>query len=118
MDPTANLREQLEIARRMTNSIDCPGDGDRLAELVAALDDWLTHGGFLPDQWAAKPTPSVSRIGEPCVALGGCSQCKRGTPSWPGRVCDACHELEISRGSREPQPESPGPGRFTLIELE
>lgn len=23
----------------------------RLAELVDQLDDWLTHGGFLPTEW-------------------------------------------------------------------
>ena len=29
-------------------------DGERLAELVIALDEWISKGGFLPDQWRGK----------------------------------------------------------------
>jgi hypothetical protein len=57
MDPTANLREQLEIARAMlakdSEHIDT-GDAVRLAELVEALNQWIANGGFLPVQWRAK----------------------------------------------------------------
>jgi hypothetical protein len=57
MDPNANLREQLAIAKRILES---PGysevheyvvDAERLAELVVALDEWIRKGGFLPDSW-------------------------------------------------------------------
>ncbi len=56
MDPTANLAEQRRIVARF---IDGPADGHetassdhaRLCELVEALDEWLSRGGFLPDQW-------------------------------------------------------------------
>lgn len=66
MDPNANLREQRELVReiqRVWN--DCNADGtltavqaehvadraSRLAELVAALDQWLSNGGFPPEAW-------------------------------------------------------------------
>jgi hypothetical protein len=66
MDPTANLREQLELAARSQQIWDeCPEDGNwtedqeielshiciRLGELVEALNGWITKGGFYPEQW-------------------------------------------------------------------
>lgn len=57
MDPDANLKEQLEIARRIQEDWDTderlpdPGDAQRLAELVIALDEWRRKGGFLPQRW-------------------------------------------------------------------
>jgi hypothetical protein len=57
MDPTANLREQLEIVRAMldleSEHVDT-SQAVRLAELVEALNGWLSRGGFLPLQWRAK----------------------------------------------------------------
>ena len=54
MDPNANLQEQREIVERMLDDnsehIDT-GDAVRLADLVQALDEWITKGGFLPDAW-------------------------------------------------------------------
>lgn len=56
MDPNANLKEQLELA----DSLICADNTDpdvalpkaaRLAELVIALDGWLSNGGFLPKSW-------------------------------------------------------------------
>lgn len=58
MDPNANLREMLELARHMAScgrTEDICGSNEhepsRLAELVEALDGWITKGGFLPDRW-------------------------------------------------------------------
>ncbi len=63
MDPKANLREQLDIAREIQRIWDnCKDNGelttvqrkqvagmaDRLSELVLALDDWQRKGGFSP----------------------------------------------------------------------
>jgi hypothetical protein len=60
MDPTANLREQLEIVRAILD-LECEPieparlriAAERLAELVEALNGWLSRGGFLPLQWRA-----------------------------------------------------------------
>lgn len=57
MDPNANLREQLEIANRIVDGDDLDVEEwdalrDRLAELVLALNDWITNGGFLPGAWS------------------------------------------------------------------
>ena len=55
MDPDANLRAQLLIAQRIVDA--SPGlDAERLAELVLALHDWITCGGFLPAAWCPPPT--------------------------------------------------------------
>jgi hypothetical protein len=53
MDPNATLREIREL---LADPV--PADSglwgsrlERLAELVEALDGWLSKGGFLPDGW-------------------------------------------------------------------
>lgn len=65
MDPNANLREQREIAKQLLNRFNQRVEAEvedvtdaqqvwsevRLAELVEALDKWLSAGGFLPDSW-------------------------------------------------------------------
>lgn len=74
MDPTANLREQLVLSARIRTQDDLlcadppPGavvthelseriaeDASRLAELVEALDVWISKGGFLPLTWRRIP---------------------------------------------------------------
>lgn len=55
MDPNANLKEMLQIAKNIDNNeiyheID-PQDVFDLAKLVLSLDNWLRKGGFLPDAW-------------------------------------------------------------------
>lgn len=57
MDPDANLREQRVMAHRLVNGRGKPGDAERLAQLVEALDNWLCRGGFLPATWQ-RQTPS------------------------------------------------------------
>ena len=64
MDPNANLKEMLELAKRMiTDYNDCEGNGvdqddaAHLADLVEALDGWLSNGGFLPARWDAPRGP-------------------------------------------------------------
>lgn len=57
MDPNANMREQRELAESIAAGFDDddnPPDMDdarRLAELVLALDEWLSKGGFRPSRW-------------------------------------------------------------------
>lgn len=54
MDPNANLREQLSLAQDIASGnehLNFIRKSERLAELVIALDEWLTKGGFLPDRW-------------------------------------------------------------------
>lgn len=61
MDPNANLEEQRRIAARILQwTVEDAEDGAgelhadacRLAELVEALDGWLSKQGFLPSDWA------------------------------------------------------------------
>lgn len=53
MDPNAALTEIRDKANEVLN--DGYWDADTaiaLAELVRALDEWLSKGGFLPESWA------------------------------------------------------------------
>lgn len=81
MDPTANLKEQVEVALDIVRTWDdCNADGtltremqehvadqaNRLAELVIALDEWIKRGGFLPAAWQANViTMTHLRCGTP-----------------------------------------------------
>lgn len=42
MDPNATLNALRELLA---------GDDGEVAETFAALDEWLSNGGFLPDDW-------------------------------------------------------------------
>jgi hypothetical protein len=52
MDIDANLAEMLTIADRIVTGAATGEDSLRLADLVGALDGWLSAGGFLPHNWA------------------------------------------------------------------
>ena len=57
MDPDANLRELRALADAILQGEGTPADcrrAVRLAELVEALDGWLSGGGFLPRKWERK----------------------------------------------------------------
>lgn len=65
MDPDANLLETLRLVNRILEATDAcdldnedpvynPRDVLRLAELVEALDGWMSKGNFLPAKWSAK----------------------------------------------------------------
>jgi hypothetical protein len=59
MDPNANLKEQLEQVQLLLYGEPLSADdlvevAGRLAELVEALDGWLSKGGFLPGKWERK----------------------------------------------------------------
>ncbi len=53
-DPNENLREQLELAGMLQDEA-LEGDairmGGKLAELVQAMNEWLSGGGALPAAW-------------------------------------------------------------------
>ena len=48
MDPNANWAETIRLARDILNDPDADADAARLAELVEALDGWISKGGYLP----------------------------------------------------------------------
>lgn len=59
MDPNANIEEQLNLASALLEIVEDGQEFDeddvqRLADLVHALDTWLTGGGFLPERWKRK----------------------------------------------------------------
>lgn len=60
MDPNANLEEMRRLADQIIAADGCddaripPNAAERLAELVQALDAWISKGGFLPRDWQPK----------------------------------------------------------------
>lgn len=60
MDPNETLAQLRNYRWRVQMALDVgttPDDLEELAralaERVDALDEWLRHGGFLPDAWAS-----------------------------------------------------------------
>ncbi len=56
MDPNANLEEQRRLREKITRDLGVcntvlPRDIEKFVELVAALDEWISEGGFLPCDW-------------------------------------------------------------------
>lgn len=62
MDPDATLSE---IRERIAEADTAPTLAranvlmEEACELFVVLDNWLTGGGFLPDDWTQKPTPAT-----------------------------------------------------------
>jgi hypothetical protein len=60
MDPDACLKELLELSRGIGGpgwAYDDQRSAERMAELIEALDGWITKGGFLPQRWASTTVP-------------------------------------------------------------
>jgi hypothetical protein len=58
MDPDqtlAQIRRIIADMARPRSALDELVDARLLAELVEALDDWITKGGFLPQPWRQEP---------------------------------------------------------------
>ena len=78
MDPDANLAEQLTIARNLQQmvdddrqeSIEYREDAARLADLVIALNTWISGGGFLPAPWHNHPLLTQLADALPCRTCG------------------------------------------------
>jgi hypothetical protein len=58
MDPDATLEDLLRLIDLVTGQVDAEIDPStdrpdvyRIAELLLALDSWLTAGGFMPRRW-------------------------------------------------------------------
>ena len=55
MDPNATLEEMRRLMHAILNEVSTAqedfANAERLAELVEAMDGWLSRGGFLPRSW-------------------------------------------------------------------
>lgn len=58
LDEIRDLYEQIIDDRANANDV-ADDDVDRLVDLIDALDEWITNGGFLPDDW--KPRKRTKR---------------------------------------------------------
>jgi hypothetical protein len=52
VDPNATYQEISDILREAGACNARTRDLERLADLIAALDDWIVNGGMLPDAWS------------------------------------------------------------------
>jgi hypothetical protein len=73
MDPTAAWEEIREIL--LNHREGRPVELDRLVELWAGVDQWLTTGGHMPEQWTSpeeddRPVRSLGiRVTDPDITL-------------------------------------------------
>lgn len=55
MDPEKNLEQQVNMAatilRLVDGDLDVTVEAARLAELVLAMNDWISRGGVIPKRW-------------------------------------------------------------------
>jgi hypothetical protein len=89
MDPNANLEEQRRLVKLLldgsiTTDRARSVSAYRLAELVSALDEWISRDGFLPKAWGARvapPSPNEDPRVLEVLAMGkaGANVC-RGVP--------------------------------------
>jgi hypothetical protein len=74
MDPDATLAQiRAQLAAFDTPGWPPPFDVTTLVDAVAALDQWLTRGGFLPTAWDP-PTPMCPH-GHGPLQNGDCPDC-------------------------------------------
>jgi hypothetical protein len=97
MDPNAALRELRALATELNDDariwdgtdglLEHKDKADRAAELIAALDGWLSNGGFLPERWR---TSSLAR-GRPLLRVvtrcGACPLIKEDRRGWSQGEC-------------------------------
>src|SRR5947199_7906771 len=55
MDPNHTLTHIRKTIAESTTAADC-GNSHTVVELIEALDQWLSQGGFLPDDWQRNAT--------------------------------------------------------------
>lgn len=52
MDPDSALASIKSLIYRVLEDEGLtPWEAVQLAQIVSGLDDWLSHGGFLPERW-------------------------------------------------------------------
>jgi hypothetical protein len=63
MDPNENLRRlrALVESSNTDNVLQTPREAE-IVDLFEALDQWITNGGFIPDDWAKRLRTSTGRV--------------------------------------------------------
>lgn len=95
MDPTQCLAD----IRELVNESPEVDDIDALPEKVKALDEWMTKGGFPPQQW--RRLPGRSPLTEPGDILSGVKHGKRKSYD-AGCKCLACRAANRLRRNLTP----------------
>ncbi len=90
MDVNANLSELTTLAASLAVTIETgvsdpsPDDVARMAELVIALDEWITRGGFLPTRWQTVTPPAGPTVAELMAVIDGDPWRTTIDPMWSG----------------------------------
>lgn len=94
VDPTQTLAEIRELANEWPE-ID---DFDALPKAVLELDEWLSKGGFLPQQWSNLGRPRKTEFGpkleDPKLTHGKASTYAKGCR------CEDCTEANRIKAAR------------------
>jgi hypothetical protein len=91
MDPNETLERMVQSANEVVVG---DGKGERLAELVLAMDGWLRKGGFLPKDWQHKDAFKCPMCGHPHESgdCGTCNKCGSERAEHGPRRCIRCGE--------------------------
>ena len=92
MDPTQALADIRELAKAVLSD----DQVHELAERIEGLDDWMTHGGFPPEQW--RPRQGRPPLTEPGPVLDGVVHGRRKSYD-AGCHCLACRAANRLRRS-------------------
>jgi hypothetical protein len=98
MDPTQTLIEIREKAKAIARRTATRGTGLELAEQFEDLDEWISRGGFPPEQW--RPHSGRPRRTEDGFVLEGVVHGKRASYN-KGCRCMKCTEANRVAGTRQ-----------------
>jgi len=94
MDPNENLCEMRALAKHMMEVVDGNATLDeatpfRLADLVLAMDHWISQGGGLPQDWRCERASTQTRyVGD--RRMGTCTPCKGPVHRKVQTLCGVC----------------------------
>ena len=54
MNPTENIKRQLELVQLVKTHMATYKDIEELADLITAMDSWMSNNGYLPLTWISR----------------------------------------------------------------
>lgn len=82
MDPNKVLKKARAKAERILNDDSNTAEAQAFAEHFQALDEWLSNGGFLPEDWRALRLAPAERCRECHLPQNGACPHDRKPDKW------------------------------------
>lgn len=89
MDPTEALKDVRSLSERVRTTEQVSDNVGMLIDTVEGLDEWISKGGFLPDQWRNVRRGRPRRVGDGPKVLTGRRHGLRSTYN-AGCQCEKC----------------------------